>query len=41
MSCSLWRWTPSCDDEMCVGDCDLCSYEGEEDADDNSDLADI
>ena len=27
MSCSLWRWTPSCDDELCVGDCDLCDTE--------------
>ena len=30
MSCSLWRWTPSCDHDACPGDCDLCSFEPEE-----------
>lgn len=27
MSVSLWRWSPECDDELCVGDCDLCGFE--------------
>lgn len=25
MSTSLWRWTEACDGAPCVGDCDLCS----------------
>jgi len=24
MSVDLWAWRPSCDDEGCCGDCDLC-----------------
>ena len=30
MSCSLWRWTPACDGDYCVGDCDLCDREFED-----------
>lgn len=30
MSVDLWRWTPRCDGRPCVGDCDFCSYEPEE-----------
>jgi len=30
MSCSLWRWTEECDTHDCVGDCDLCSYNNED-----------
>ena len=25
MSCSLWRWTPECDGDFCIGDCDYCN----------------
>lgn len=28
MSCSKWRWTQACDSVACVGDCDLCEYDG-------------
>ena len=36
MSVSLWRWTEECDKQVCVGDCDLCSYaEESEEEDDN------
>ena len=33
MSVSRWRYTEACDDHMdeCPGDCDLCSFEPEED----------
>ena len=35
MSVSLWAWTEECDNRICVGDCDLCSYtEESEDEDD-------
>ena len=27
MSCSLWRWTPSCDRNVCIGNCDSCDVE--------------
>lgn len=30
MSVSKWKWTPQCDDDYCVGDCDNCE-KGEED----------
>ena len=30
VSVSLWRWSPECDEELCVGDCDLCGFEPEE-----------
>lgn len=30
MSCSKWRWTEECDHRPCVGDCDLCDYNDEE-----------
>lgn len=30
MSCSLWRWTEACEGQPCPGDCDLCSFEAEE-----------
>ena len=33
MSCSLYRWTEECDHRPCVGDCDLCD-ENTEDEDD-------
>ena len=39
MSVSLWRYTERCEGRPCPGDCDVC--EVEDDADDNSDLADI
>ena len=26
MSVSLWGWKEECDERVCVGDCDLCSY---------------
>ena len=35
MSCSLWRWSPACDDELCVGDCDLCGFEPEEEGEED------
>lgn len=31
MSCSKWRWTPECDTHICVGDCDNCNYNLDED----------
>ena len=34
MSCSLWRYEESCEGRPCPGDCDLCSYEGEENEED-------
>lgn len=34
MSCSLWRWTPECDNDLCVGDCDLCNKDAEEEEED-------
>lgn len=37
MSCSLWRWSPACDDELCVGDCDLCGFEPESEGEDDQD----
>ena len=24
MSASKWKWTPQCDEDYCVGDCDNC-----------------
>ena len=36
MSVSLWRWTENCEGQPCPGDCDLCSYEEDEDEDDNA-----
>lgn len=33
MSCSLWRWTPECDGRFCAGDCDLCSFNDEDEED--------
>ena len=24
MSVSKWKWTPQCDEDYCVGDCDNC-----------------
>ena len=37
MSCSLWRYTESCDYHPCPGDCDLCEENNEdEDNTDNS-----
>lgn len=27
MSVSLYRWTPDCDGQPCVGDCDKCGKE--------------
>ena len=33
MSVSLWAWTEECDNRICIGDCDLCSYAEEEDED--------
>ena len=29
MSVSKWKYTPACDGDYCVGDCDLCSKEPE------------
>lgn len=40
MSVSLWRWTPACDGIACPGDCDLCSYEGEDDGEIQRDIHD-
>lgn len=34
MSCSLWRWTEECDSHPCVGDCDLCDEEEEDEDED-------
>ena len=34
MSVSLWRWTEECDSRICVGDCDLCSFEEESEEED-------
>ena len=31
MSCDKWRWTEECDTHLCIGDCDLCIYNDEED----------
>lgn len=30
MSVSKWAWAEECDNRICVGDCDLCSYNEEE-----------
>lgn len=30
MSVDLWRWSEECDFRPCLGDCDLCEYEEEE-----------
>lgn len=30
MSVDKWRWTPDCDRDVCVGDCDLCNKNTEE-----------
>lgn len=30
MSVSKWAWIEECDNRICVGDCDLCSYNEEE-----------
>ena len=29
MSVDKWRWTPNCDKDYCIGDCDLCDKEDE------------
>lgn len=29
MSVSKWKYTPACDGDYCVGDCDLCNKEPE------------
>lgn len=34
MSVSLWCWTEECDERICVGDCDLCSYAEESEEED-------
>lgn len=34
MSVSLWAWTEECDNSVCVGDCDLCSYAEESEEED-------
>lgn len=31
MSADLWRYTEKCDGRPCPGDCDLCSYDPEDD----------
>ena len=33
MSCSLWRWTAECDHRPCIGDCDYCDYNNEDEKD--------
>lgn len=33
MSVDLWAWHESCDSHECVGDCDLCDYQDEEEGD--------
>lgn len=30
MSVSLWRYFEECNNEYCVGDCDLCNKENED-----------
>lgn len=30
MSCSLYRWSPDCEDDYCPGDCDLCNKNNED-----------
>ena len=30
MSCSLYRWTEKCEGKFCIGDCDFCHKEDEE-----------
>ena len=30
MSVSKWAWTEECDNRICTGECDLCSYAEEE-----------
>lgn len=35
MSVSLWAWTEGCDKQVCVGDCDLCSYAEESEEEDD------
>ena len=30
MSCSKWMWTEACDHGVCVGDCDLCDRDFED-----------
>lgn len=39
MSTDKWRWTPDCDRDVCVGDCDLCTKntEDEEEAEEDED----
>lgn len=31
MSVSKYRWTEECDTHICVGDCDFCDYNNEDD----------
>ena len=33
MSTSLYRWTEECDRRECLGDCDLCHENGEDEDD--------
>ena len=37
MSVSMWAWTEACENEMCCGECDLCSKRYEEDDDGEND----
>ena len=30
MSCDKWRWTEECDTHICIGDCDYCDYNNED-----------
>lgn len=41
MSCSLWRYSDQCEGRLCPGDCEICDYEEENNADDNTDSDDI
>lgn len=34
MSTDKWRWTPDCDKDYCIGDCDLCRKEDTEEEQD-------
>lgn len=40
MSCSLYRYSESCDGRQCVGDCDICDYYPDEEDEDIGKIAD-
>ena len=37
MSVSLYKWAESCEDEYCIGDCDLCNKHEKEEQEETDD----